>query len=277
MMSFSTDSKSSLNILVIDGSCEITNMLMRMLFCTGHCAKAFNNPIDALAFLEQSPDEFDAIITDDFLNDTEMEMTGNVLIEALLEKSKLPILVWSTQIDKLKDVISDSSPLSFLHKPQDLKNIFAWLGNIKNIVIYKEDSAPIYQLIYASKVSDKFCEQDLMNILYISRKFNKLENISGALIYHNHCFLQVIEGGEQAVKTLFNDHILSDTRHKEVIVLYQSVVDKRDFRYWTMGFFGHYHNEEYALLGLTDFDAHPAGQFFKAKLTEQQKSFLGDF
>ena len=44
-----------------------------------------------------------------------------------------------------------------------------------------------------------------------------------------------------------------------------------------MGFLGHYHNEEYALLGLTDFDAHPAGQFFKAKLTEQQKSFLGDF
>jgi DNA-binding NtrC family response regulator len=204
MMSFSTDSKSSLNILVIDGSCEITNMLMRVLFCTGHCAKAFNNPIDALAFLEQSPDEFDAIITDDFLNDTEMEMTGNVLIEALLEKSKLPILVWSTQIDTLKAVILDTSFLSFLHKPQDLKNIFAWLGNIKNTVIYKEDSAPIYQLIYASKVSDEFCEQDLMDILYISRKFNKLRNISGALIYHNHCFLQVLEGGEHEVKTLFN-------------------------------------------------------------------------
>ena len=80
MMSFSTDSKSSLNILVIDGNCEITNMLMRVLFCTGHCAKAFNNPIDALALLEQRPDEFDAIITDDFLNNTEMEMTGKVLI-----------------------------------------------------------------------------------------------------------------------------------------------------------------------------------------------------
>jgi hypothetical protein len=275
MMSFSTDSKSSLNILVIDGSFEITNMLMRVLFCTGHCAKSFNNPIDALALLEQSPNEFDAIITDDFLNNTEMEMTGKVLIEALLEKSKLPILVWSSQIDTLKAMISDTSFLSFLHKPQDLKNIFAWLGNIKNTVIYKEDNAPIYQLIYASKVSDEFCEQDLMNILYISRKFNKLRNISGALIYHNHCFLQVLEGGEQAVKTLFNDHILSDTRHTEVIVLYQSVVDKRDFRYWTMGFLGHYHNEEYMLLGLTDFDTHPAGQFFKEKLTEQQKSLLG--
>ncbi|MEN9897270.1 MAG: hypothetical protein RLZZ66_919 [Pseudomonadota bacterium] len=277
MMNFSTDSKSSLNILVIDGSCQMTNMLMRVLFCTGHCAKAFNTPSDALAALAQNPNEFDAIITDDFLNEAKIEMTGNVLIEALLEKSKLPILVWSSQVDKLKAVISDTSFLSFLHKPQDIKNIFNWLGDIKNSVTYKVDSAPVYQLIYASRVSDEFCEQDLMDILYISRKFNKLRNISGALIYHNHCFLQVLEGGEHDVKTLFNDHIVSDKRHKDVMVLNQSVVDKRDFRYWTMGFFGHYHHQEYALLGLTDFDTHPAGQFFKEKLTKQQKSLFGDF
>ena len=276
-MSFSTDSKSSLNILVIDGSCEMTNMLMRVLFCTGHSAKAFNHPSDAIHALEKNPDEFDAIITDDFLNNTEIELTGNKLIDALQKIRKLPTLVWSMQVNQLKAILPDSPHLSFLHKPEDLKNIFTWLGNIKNTVSYEAAHFPIYQLIYGSQVADEFCEKDLMDILHVSRKLNKLANISGALIYHNHYFLQVLEGEEKAVKTLFHERISKDSRHREVSIFSDGVVEKRDFSYWNMGFFGQNTNEEYALLGLTDFETHPAGQFFKDKLTQTQKRFIGGF
>jgi hypothetical protein len=276
-MSLSTDSKSSLNILVIDGSCEMTNMLMRVLFCTGHSAKAFNHPVEAISALEKNPDEFDAIITDDFLNNTEMELTGNTLIDALQNIRKLPILVWSMQIDHLKAILPDSPHLSFLHKPEDVKNIFTWLGNIKNTVSYEDDHFPIYQLIYASQAADEFCEKDLMDILHVSRKSNKLAHISGALIYHNHYFLQVLEGEEQAVKTMFHERISKDNRHKAVSIFSEGIVEKRDFRYWNMGFFGQYNHQEYDLLGLTDFETHPAGHFFKDKLTQSQKAFVGDF
>jgi hypothetical protein len=34
-------------------------------------------------------------------------------------------------------------------------------------------------------------------------------------------------------------------------------------------------NEDYELLGLTDFDKHPAGQFFKEKLIQSQKELFG--
>ena len=276
-MSFATDSTSSLNILIIDGSCEMTNMLMRVLFCTGHSAKSFNHPSDAISALEKNPDEFDAIITDDFLNNTEMELTGNTLIDALQNIRKLPILVWSMQIDKLKAILPNSPHLSFLHKPENLKNIFTWLGNIKNTVSYEDDQFPIYQLIYGSQAADEFCEKDLMEILHVSRKLNKLANISGALIYHNHYFLQVLEGEEKAVKTLFHERISKDSRHREVSIFSDGVVEKRDFSYWNMGFFGQNTNEEYALLGLTDFETHPAGQFFKDKLTQTQKKIIGGF
>jgi hypothetical protein len=42
-----------------------------------------------------------------------------------------------------------------------------------------------------------------------------------------------------------------------------------------MGFFGGNESGNYELLGLTDFDEHPAGQFFKEKLTQPQKELLG--
>ena len=277
MTSFSTDSKSSLTILVIDGRCEMTNMLMRVLFCTGHSAKAFNHPSDALNALAKNPEEFDAIITDDFFNDAQMELTGKTLIDALHNIRKLPILVWSTQVDELKPVIVNSPSVSFLHKTQALKHIFTWLGNIKNIVSDADNHLPVYQLIYASRATDDFCETDLMAILHVSRKLNKLANISGALIYHNHYFLQVLEGEEKAVKTLFHERISKDSRHREVSIFSDGVVEKRDFSYWNMGFFGQNTNEEYALLGLTDFETHPAGQFFKDKLTQTQKRFIGGF
>jgi len=277
MTSFSTDSKSSLNILVIDGSCEITNMLMRVLFCTGHSAKAFNHPTQALAALKNNSEDFDAIITDDFFHHTEMEITGKVLIESLLDIRKLPILVWSMQVDKLKSVLADSTYLSFLHKPEDLKNIFTWIGNINQSVIHEEDNFPIYQLIYGSKAADEFSEQALIDILHTSRKLNGQAKISGALIYHNHYFLQVLEGEEQAVKTLFHEHIAKDKRHKDVTIFNQEIVDKRHFKYWNMGFFGHHNHDDYELLGLTDFETHLAGAFFKEKLTQTQKALFGDF
>ncbi len=270
----SSNLKSSLNVLVVDGSCEITDILMRVLFCTGHCAKAFNDPAQALRVFKENPDEFDAIITDDFLLHTD-EYAGQALLDAFFHIRKLPILVWSAHAARFKSS-ANGAFLSFLNKPEDLKNIFTWLGNIKGSVEADlGDHSPVYQLIYASRAVEGFCEKELMAILHTSRKSNKSAAISGVLIYFQHYFLQVLEGDEEVVTTLFHDHILKDKRHKDVAIFSEGYVDRRSFGNWSMGFFGQHQNEEYSLLGLTDFAHHPASAFFKHKLSDEQKGLLG--
>ena len=105
-------------------------------------------------------------------------------------------------------------------------------------------------------------------------KHNKTAGISGALIYHNKYFLQVLEGEQVAVENRFYEWIEKDKRHVEVTLLTKGIVNKRIFLNWDMGFFGSHDGEDYVLLGLTDFNKHPAGQFFRDNLTHSQKELL---
>ena len=276
-MSYSI-SKTSLHVLVVDESADISNMLKKALFCTGHSATVFNNPGDALKELT-AHSHYDAVITDCFLDDNllKSELAGEMLIDALLAIKQLPILIWSLCVDKLQDQVQNKTQITLLKKPeQNLPYIFTWLANIKKSDdSYQHDTCPIYQLIYASRASEHFSDNDLMDILNTARQFNKPANISGALIYHNNYFLQVLEGEQSVVDNLFYNHISKDKRHIDVAVFSQQITDKRQFRSWDMGFFGSFENENFELLGLTDFDEHPAGQFFKTKLTQSQKELLG--
>ena len=112
-------------------------------------------------------------------------------------------------------------------------------------------------------------------MLNTSRQFNQARYISGVLIYHNDRFLQVLEGEKSVVEELYYEHIAKDKRHIELNLLTQGIAEKRAFRNWDMGFLGQQENEDYKLLGLTDFDKHPAGQFFKERLTHSQKELFG--
>jgi hypothetical protein len=151
--------------------------------------------------------------------------------------------------------------VTLLRKPEEnLPHIFKWLSNIK-----KEENY----------LNDTFTENDLMDMLNTSRQFNQARYISGVLIYHNDRFLQVLEGEKSVVEELYYEHIAKDKRHIELNLLTQGIAEKRAFRDWEMGFFGNNSNEDYGLLGLTDFDKHPAGQFFKENLSQSQKELLG--
>jgi CheY-like chemotaxis protein len=267
-------SNSSLNVLVIDENTEILNMLAKVLFCIGHSATVFSNPAEALEELTLN-ENYDAVITDCFLDIKSMTFAGIDLIESLLDIKKLPVLVWSMYVDRLIPHIHDKEHVTFLKKPEEnLSYIFTWLDKIKKIENEQFDTYPIYQLIYSSKEIDGFTENDLMDILISSRKHNKTAGISGALIYHNKCFLQVLEGEQVAVENMYYELIEKDKRHVDVTLLTKGIVNKRIFLNWDMGFFGNHDGEDYVLLGLTDFDKHPAGQFFRDKLTHSQKELL---
>lgn len=78
-------------------------------------------------------------------------------------------------------------------------------------------------------------DADLVKILSDSRDNNKIKNITGMLIYGDGTFIQVLEGEEQDVEEVYNK-LSADNRHKNLIVLAEGEINKRNFPDWTMGF-----------------------------------------
>jgi len=86
-------------------------------------------------------------------------------------------------------------------------------------------------------------DEDLTGLLNTSRLNNLAYGITGMLLYmegryfseYEGRFMQLLEGGENDVKILF-EKIKTDKRHQGVLVLRESFQNKRNFPDWTMGF-----------------------------------------
>lgn len=93
-----------------------------------------------------------------------------------------------------------------------------------------------FQLLYSSNSTEYFdVSVDIDGILNSSKKFNEANGITGVLIYKGGVFLQLLEGDESKVRTLF-DKISSDQRHEDLEVVYQGKIDKKIFAHWTMAY-----------------------------------------
>ena len=93
-----------------------------------------------------------------------------------------------------------------------------------------------YQLAYYSTATKQFSEDDLLDLLKQARAFNKRHGISGILIYNKGCFLQLLEGENQEVDSLF-DHIVEDSRHENSTIIYRKFADERIFKHdWYMAY-----------------------------------------
>lgn len=93
----------------------------------------------------------------------------------------------------------------------------------------------VYYLVYTSTATDPFADNDLFRLLSRSRVANEQTNISGALIYRNGVFVQMLEGNEQDVEQL-REKIYSDPRHTGVLTLIRGYAESRVFGEWTMHF-----------------------------------------
>lgn len=93
----------------------------------------------------------------------------------------------------------------------------------------------IYYLIYLSAATHLFSEQELADILTVSRTNNSKLNVTGILLYSKGNILQVLEGDKQVINDLY-DKIANDGRHINVIRLATSEFPERSFAEWTMGF-----------------------------------------
>ncbi len=92
----------------------------------------------------------------------------------------------------------------------------------------------LVRLMYASRATAAFSEADLALILKTSREHNPAEGITGLLCYSDGIFVQVLEGGREAVNARYK-HIVLDKRHRDVVLLGYEEIVERGFPGWNMG------------------------------------------
>ncbi|MEO8660399.1 MAG: BLUF domain-containing protein [Bryobacteraceae bacterium] len=97
----------------------------------------------------------------------------------------------------------------------------------------------IYKIVYCSRNqiagTPEEIKAGIQSILNTSRINNAKANVTGALLFNEGLFAQVLEGPVAAVETIF-EKIQRDTRHSDVIVLQSGTFAERDFPAWSMAF-----------------------------------------
>ena len=99
----------------------------------------------------------------------------------------------------------------------------------------------LYRVVYCSRnllpdAAGSLAAQ-MQDILGTSRRNNARDGISGALMFSGGCFVQALEGPQDAVETTF-ERIQCDERHTEITVLAAGPIAERDFADWSMAFHG---------------------------------------
>lgn len=97
-------------------------------------------------------------------------------------------------------------------------------------------SDPLFQMAYVSAATHAFSSEQLRNLLAAARENNERVGITGLLVHKDGSFLQILEGPEGAVRRLYEQRIMHDTRHARVLRIFGSNVSERSFDTWTMGF-----------------------------------------
>lgn len=89
------------------------------------------------------------------------------------------------------------------------------------------------QILYRSVASEALENGDIFNIVQISAANNAAADLSGFLLYLDGCFLQLLEGPEDAVGALI-EVVKNDRRHQNFRILFDETVEARLFPQWRM-------------------------------------------
>lgn len=93
----------------------------------------------------------------------------------------------------------------------------------------------LYKLLYVSRATRELSDNDLEDLLTVSRRNNERLNLTGVLVYANGQFLQVLEGEEEPIRRLYNA-IRRDDRNSDHRIIARNPVADRMFPSWSMAF-----------------------------------------
>lgn len=88
------------------------------------------------------------------------------------------------------------------------------------------------QIIYKS-INVDLDPETLKELLDQAQRNNKLNDITGVLLFSDPYFMQVLEGASAAVDRLF-DKIVMDPRHTDVVTVLSRPIATREFPEWSM-------------------------------------------
>jgi len=92
----------------------------------------------------------------------------------------------------------------------------------------------LVRLIYASRAADSVNAESLTHIMKVSRANNAARGLTGVLVFSDGVFLQLLEGGREAVSAVYN-RISNDERHRDVMLVSYDQINERRFAGWAMG------------------------------------------
>lgn len=93
----------------------------------------------------------------------------------------------------------------------------------------------LWQLIYSSKAAQPMTAAALEEILADARAGNARHDITGALVYVDGVFIQILEGDRDDINRLLAN-IADDPRHHSLKVFYEAEIERRAFASWRMAY-----------------------------------------
>ena len=91
------------------------------------------------------------------------------------------------------------------------------------------------RILYISSAPSPLPQEEIENILAVSRRNNAAAGITGLLVVGGRRFLQVLEGPEEAVCETYQ-RISRAPRHRAMVKLGEASIEERAFGKWSMGF-----------------------------------------
>ncbi|HKL08468.1 MAG TPA: BLUF domain-containing protein [Bacteroidales bacterium] len=110
----------------------------------------------------------------------------------------------------------------------------------------------LIHIVYVSFSVNDLTEKNLEDLLVDIRKRNKLQKVTGLLLYNDGTFIQLIEGKTGIIQNLF-EKIQNDRRHSNVVLLLEESIKKRAFPDWTMGYYKLNREQSGKIPGYSDF------------------------
>jgi hypothetical protein len=93
----------------------------------------------------------------------------------------------------------------------------------------------MHRIIYLSSGIKIFSDEEINDLLKVSRNNNEKNGITGLLLYSDGNFIQILEGEKEAVVNTYKK-IVNDVRHRNIILVISEPIKKRNFKDWKMGF-----------------------------------------
>ena len=92
----------------------------------------------------------------------------------------------------------------------------------------------LVRLLYASHATGPVNCALIQEIMQQSHAHNPHNGITGILCHSDKLYMQVLEGGRDAINALYAK-ILRDPRHTDVVLLHYEEICERRYAGWTMG------------------------------------------